>query len=328
MKKTLQSLFNYNTLNYEQAKSIMMQIGNGAFNEAEITAFITVMMMRSITIEELRGFSDALLEMALPINLQTTDLVDIVGTGGDGKDTFNISTLACFVVAGTGQKVAKHGNYGSSSISGASNVMQLMGYEFSNDVKILKEQLNTANICFMHAPKFHPSLGKVAAIRRSLGMRSFFNMLGPLVNPAKPTHTMLGVYNAEMARIYNYLLQEKDGRFMIVHALDGYDEISLTGESMVITPKGISLFSAKELFSQRVSPEELKGGKTPEEAAKIFKNILNGKGSTAQNEVVITNAALALLNTGKYENLKECRLAATESLLTGKALKRLNLLIS
>lgn len=327
MKEILQYLFSYNTLNYEEAKSIMLQIPQGVFNDAEITSFITVMMMRSIRIEELRGFSDALIEMAHPINLGTRDLVDIVGTGGDGKNTFNISTLACFVVAGAGQKVAKHGNYGSSSVSGSSNVMAHMGYEFTNDEAALQRQLSEANICFMHAPKFHPSLGKVAPIRKNLGFRTFFNMVGPLVNPAKPKHSMLGVFNSEMGRIYNYLLQEREEHFMIVHSLEGYDEISLTGESVITTEKGTKLLNPQEFLSQKVKAEELYGGNTTEEAAQIFKNILEGKGTKAQNEVVITNAALALENTNKFGDFATCRAMAEESLMNGKALQSLQQLI-
>ncbi|MBV7441625.1 anthranilate phosphoribosyltransferase [Weeksellaceae bacterium TAE3-ERU29] len=328
MKEILQYLFKYNTLSYEEAKSIMLQIPKGVFNDAEITSFITVMMMRSISIDELRGFADALIEMAHKVDLGTDDLVDIVGTGGDGKNTFNISTLACFVVAGAGQKVAKHGNYGSSSISGSSNVVQHMGYEFTNDENLLKRQLEEANICFMHAPKFHPSLGKVAPIRKNLGFRSFFNMLGPLVNPAKPKHSMLGVFSTEMGRIYNYLLQEREEHFMIVHSLEGYDEISLTGESMVITEKGVQLFNPKELLSQKVMPEELYGGDTTEKASEIFRNILSGKGTKAQNEVVITNASLALENTAKFGDFKTCRELAEDSLMSGKALQCLETLVN
>lgn len=328
MKEILQYLFDYNTLTYEEAKSIMLQIPKGVFNDAEITSFITVMMMRSISIDELRGFADALVEMAVKVDLGTHDLVDIVGTGGDGKNTFNISTISCFVVAGAGQKVAKHGNYGSSSISGSSNVMQHMGYEFTNDETLLKKQLAEANICFMHAPKFHPSLGVVAPIRKSLGFRSFFNMLGPLVNPAQPEHSMLGVFNVEMSRIYNYLLQEKEQHFMIVHSLEGYDEISLTGESMIVTEKGVRLLNPKELLSKKVMPEQLYGGATTQEAADLFKNILEGKGTLAQNEVVITNAALALENTGKFGDFKDCRMLAEESLFSGKALECLNTLVA
>src|SRR5450631_83076 len=177
--------------------------------------------MRSIVIEELQGFRDALLELCIRVDMDGFELMDIVGTGGDGKNTFNISTLACFIVAGTGQKVAKHGNYGASSISGASNVMEQVGYRLKNDPGKLKQEVEEANICFLHAPLFHPALKAVGPIRKNLGIRTFFNMLGPLVNPAFPKYQLIGVYNLEMARIYNYLLQQSGSSFTIIHGLDG-----------------------------------------------------------------------------------------------------------
>ena len=234
MKKILQYLFEHKTLDKEQAKEVLVNISKGAYNESEIAAFITVYLMRSITIEELEGFRDALLELCLKVDLNGYSTIDIVGTGGDGKNTFNISTLACFIVAGTGQKVAKHGNYGATSISGASNVMEKMGYRFKTDTDRLKKEVDEAGICFLHAPVFHPALKTVGPIRKNLGVRTFFNMLGPMVNPASPTFQLVGVYNLEMARIYNYLLQQTGRSFTIIHGLDGYDEISLTNDTKVI----------------------------------------------------------------------------------------------
>src|SRR5260221_10594175 len=224
MKKILQYLFEHKTLSRDQAKDVLINIGRGLYNESEITSFITVFLMRSITIEELQGFRDALLSLAVKTNLEDYEVIDIVGTGGDGKNTFNISTLSCFIVAGTGQKVAKHGNYGASSISGASNVMEQLGYKFKNDNSKLKKEIEEANICFLHAPLFHPALKTVGPIRKNLAIRTFFNMLGPLVNPAFPKYQLIGVYNLEMARIYNYLLQQSGNSFTIIHGLDGYDE--------------------------------------------------------------------------------------------------------
>ena len=228
MKKILQYLFEHKTLGREQAKEILTNISKSMYSEHEVTAFITVFLMRSITIEELQGFRDALLELCVKVDLNGYKLMDIVGTGGDGKNTFNISTLSCFIVAGAGQKVAKHGNYGASSISGASNVMEQLGYKFKSDNDALKKEIEVANICFLHAPIFHPALKTVGPIRKSLGLRTFFNMLGPMVNPAAPAYQLVGVYNLEMARIYNYLLQQTGRAFTIIHGLDGYDEISLT----------------------------------------------------------------------------------------------------
>src|SRR4249920_1128528 len=230
MKKILQYLFEHKTLTRESAKEVLVGIGKGVYNEHEVTAFMTVYLMRSITIEELQGFRDALLELCIPVDLDGQSTVDIVGTGGDGKNTFNISTLSCFIVAGTGQKVAKHGNYGASSVSGASNVMEQMGYKFKNDNGRLKKEIDEANICFLHAPLFHPALKTVGPIRKNLAMRTFFNMLGPMANPANPAYQLVGVYSPEMARIYNYLLQRSGKAFTIIHGLDGYDEISLTND--------------------------------------------------------------------------------------------------
>ena len=279
--------------------------------------------MRSITIDELQGFRDALMELCVPVDLDGNDVIDIVGTGGDGKNTFNISTLSCFIVAGTGNKVAKHGNYGASSISGSSNVMEQLGYKFKADNDSLKKELEEANICFLHAPLFHPALKVVGPIRKSLGVRTFFNMLGPMVNPAHPKYQLVGVFNLEMARIYNYLLQQGNSAFTIIHGLDGYDEISLTGDTKVITNAGEKIFSAEDLGKRTVSPLDIYGGNSVEEAAKIFMTILKGGGTWAQNAVVLANAAMALQCTGRYKNYAECYQLAVESLESGKAYQSL-----
>ena len=320
MKKILSFLFEHKTLSREQAKEVLINIAKGVYNESEITSFITVYLMRSITIPELQGFRDALLELCIRVDLDGMEVLDIVGTGGDEKNTFNISTLSCFIVAGTGNKVAKHGNYGASSISGSSNVMEQLGYRFTNDVATLREELATANICFLHAPLFHPALKTVGPIRKNLGIRTFFNMLGPMVNPASPKHQLVGVYNLEMARIYNYLLQQTGNNFTIIHSLDGYDEISLTGDTKVITNEGEEIISAEVLGKRVVNPADIYGGDTVEAAAKIFIDILEGKGSLAQNAVVLANSAMALQCTGQYKSYDECFQLAAESLESGKAL--------
>src|SRR5579862_3070212 len=277
MKKILQYLFEYKTLAREMAKEVLMNISKGMYNESEIASFITVFLMRSITIDELQGFRDALLELCVRVDLNGNKTIDIVGTGGDGKNTFNISTLACFIVAGTGQKVAKHGNYGATSISGASNVMEQLGYKFSNDSQKLQNETEKANICFLHAPLFHPALKAVGGIRKNLGIRTFFNMLGPLVNPASPKFQLIGVYNLEMARIYSYMLQKTGSSFAVIHSLDGYDELSLTGDARVITNEGERVMTPEQLGKRMVSPADIYGGNSPEEAAKIFLTILKGK---------------------------------------------------
>ena len=327
MKKLLQYLFEHKTLSYQQAKDTLIAISKSAYNDTEVTAFITVFLMRSITIEELQGFRDALLELCVKVDLSEYKTIDIVGTGGDGKNTFNISTLACFIVAGAGQKVAKHGNYGATSISGASNVMENIGYHFSNDNIKLKREVEEAGICFMHAPLFHPALKTVAPIRKNFGLRTFFNILGPMVNPAQPTYQLVGVYNLEMARIYNYLLQQKGTPFTIIHSLDGYDEISLTNDTKVITNEGEFLYTPEELGKRTVEQQDLYGGNTTEESAKLFTKIITGEGTWAQTAVVLANAAMALHCTGNYNNYNKAYNAAVESLESGNANRCLETLI-
>lgn len=327
MKKILSYLFEHKSLSREQARQVLVEIGLGKYNEHEVTAFMTTYLMRSITIPELQGFRDALLELCVPVPMSDIRSIDIVGTGGDGKDTFNISTLACFIVAGAGQPVAKHGNYGSSSISGASNVMEQMGYRFKNDPDALRREIEEAGICFLHAPLFHPALKQVAPIRRNLGMRTFFNMLGPLVNPCHSSYQLIGVYSLEMARIYNYLLQESDRAYTIIHGLDGYDEISLTSDTKVINREGERVMTPEQLGKRMVMTEDLHGGKTVEEAATLFRKIIKAEGSWAQHAVVLANAAMALHCTGKYISYEAAYLAAVDSLENGKAYACLQKLI-
>jgi anthranilate phosphoribosyltransferase len=328
MKKILQYLFEHKTLSREKAKEVLVNIGKAVYNEHEVTAFMTVYLMRSITIDELQGFQDALLELCVKVDLGTYELLDIVGTGGDGKNTFNISTLSCFIVAGAGQKVAKHGNYGASSVSGASNVMEQLGYRFKTDMMQLKQEVEEAGICFLHAPLFHPALKTVGPIRKNLAMRTFFNMLGPMVNPALPKFQLVGVYNLEMARVYNYLLQLTGREFTIIHGIDGYDEISLTNDTKVITKKGEKVMTPEQLGKRMVSPEDIGGGNSVEEAAAIFTKIINAEGTWAQNAVVLANAAMALYCTGKYPAYEGAYTAAVDSLESGKAGRVLQKLIS
>jgi len=327
MKELLQQLFEHKTINRSQAKAVMLNIAKGVYNESELAAFMTVYLMRSITIDELQGFRDGLLELAVPVDLNGHNVIDIVGTGGDGKNTFNISTLACFIVAGAGQKVAKHGNYAASSVTGASNVMEHLGYRFKSDNDLLKKEIEVAGFTFLHAPLFHPALKNVVSIRKNLGMRTFFNMLGPMVNPAKPAFQLVGVYNLEMARIYNYLLQQEGNPFTIIHGLDGYDEISLTNDTKVITNKGEEVLSPEYLGKRTVSAADIHGGNSAADAAKIFLKILKGDGTWAQNAVVLANAAMALQCTGNYANYEAAYNAAIESLESGKAYQSFQKLI-
>jgi len=328
VKKILQYLFEHKSLSRGEAKDILVNISKNVYNETEITAFITVFLMRSITIAELEGFRDALLELCVQVNLNGFETIDIVGTGGDGKNTFNISTLSCFIVAGTGQKVAKHGNYGATSVSGASNVMELLGYQLKNHPDKLKKEIEESNFCFLHAPLFHPALKTVGPIRKNLGVRTFFNMLGPMVNPAAPAFQLVGVYNLEMARIYNYLLQQTGRAFTIIHGLDGYDEISLTNDTKVITNQGERIMTPEQVGKRSVTAMDIYGGNTAEDAAKIFLTILKGEGTWAQNAVVIANAAMALSCTGKFKDYDAAYNAAVESLESGKAFASFNKLIA
>jgi anthranilate phosphoribosyltransferase len=328
MKKILNLLFEYKTLPRQEAKDLMLHIADGRFNDTEIASLITVYLMRSITIDELQGFRDALLEVAKPVHIMQGDLIDIVGTGGDGKNTFNISTLSSFVVAGAGQKIAKHGNYGASSVSGSSNVLEYLGYRFKGNSDELNADLERSNFCFMHAPLFHPALKVVGSVRKQMGVRTFFNLMGPLVNPAMPAYQLVGVSNLEIARLYNYLLQKGESSFSVIHSLDGYDEISLTGDTRVITNKGESVFSAEYLGKRTVMAADLYAGNSVEDAAKIFLQVLQGKGTWAQHAVVIANAAMGLFITGKYPDYETCYQLSVESLESGRAFECFTKLIS
>ena len=320
MKQILNRLINHETITKEEANAVLVDISRGAYHENQISAFLTVFMMRSITLEELEGFRDALLELCLPVDLSAYDPIDLCGTGGDGKDTFNISTLASFITAGAGVPVAKHGNYGVSSGCGSSNVMEYLGIEFSKDIDFLKRSMDTAGICFLHAALFHPAMKKVAPIRKSLGVKTFFNMLGPMVNPAFPKNQVVGVFDLELARMYGYLYQKTDKKFSILHALDGYDEISLTGKTKLISNRAEAMLAPADLGLKPISPELITGGNNVESAAGIFMNILRGKGSEAQNNVVSANAGMAI-STYTDVSFKEGFEIAKESLASGKALE-------
>ena len=326
MKNLLNRLINHESISSEEAKQVLVNISNGMYNQSQIASFLTVFMMRSITLEELRGFRDALLELCIAIDLKDFNTIDLCGTGGDGKDTFNISTLSSFVSAGAGIKVSKHGNYGVSSACGSSNVMEYLGIKFSNDEDFLKRCIDQAGICVLHAPLFHPAMKNVAPIRRELGVKTFFNMLGPMVNPSFPKNQMVGVFNLELLRLYSYLYQNTDKNYSIVHALDGYDEISLTGNTKVISNNSETMFSPEDLGISAITQESIFGGNTIEDAAKIFINIIQGKGTEPQNNVVCANAGLAIATTKQISH-KEGFEQAKESLLSGKAKTSLDKLI-
>ncbi|MPT35993.1 MAG: anthranilate phosphoribosyltransferase, partial [Flavobacterium sp.] len=294
MKTILNRLINQEVLSREEARDVLVNISNCAYNPSQIASFLTVYMMRNITIDELAGFRDALLNLCIPVDLSAYNTIDLCGTGGDGKDSFNISTLASFIVAGSGTKVAKHGNYGVSSISGSSNVMENLGIRFSSDTGFLQQCLEEANICILHAPLFHPAMKNVGGIRKELAVKTFFNMLGPMVNPSFPKNQMVGVFNLELARMYAYLYQNTPINFTILNSLDGYDEVSLTGNTKLISNRSEQILKPNDFNVNRLDPDAIKGGTTVTESAQLFLDIISGKGTEAQNNVVCANAAIAL----------------------------------
>ncbi len=326
MKALLNRLINHENISTDEAKTVLMNISKGDYNSGQIAAFLTVFMMRSITLEELRGIRNALLELCVPISLDAENTIDLCGTGGDGKDTFNISTLSSFVTAGAGVSVAKHGNYGVSSSCGSSNVMEHLGVKFSNDESFLNKALNTAGICILHAPLFHPAMKNVAPIRKELGVKTFFNMLGPMVNPSFPKNQVVGVFNLELQRLYGYLYQETDKNYTIVHALDGYDEISLTGDTKIVSNNSETILSPKDLNVETVIESAIYGGNSVASSASIFKQIITGRGSKAQNNVVCANAGLAIATAKNISHLEGFE-EAKKSLMGGHAKKCLEKLI-
>lgn len=328
MKKILNHLFEQKTFGKDESKEILTNITLGKYNASQMAAFMAAYCMRNITVEELEGFRDGMLELCLKADLHEYELIDLCGTGGDGKDTFNISTLASFVVAGAGYKVSKHGNYGVSSGCGSSNVIEYLGYTFSNDTDHLKSSLDNAGICFLHAPLFHAAMKTVAPIRKELGVKTFFNMLGPLVNPARPKYQMVGVFSLELARLYAYLYQKSDTKYTIVHALEGYDEISLTCDFKTFSASGEHIHSIAQLGFEKIDPEKIGGGSTVKDSADIFKAVLEGVGTTEQNNVVVCNAAVAIHTIKPEQSFADCFYEAEESLQSKKALNSFKKMLS
>ena len=327
MRKILNDLFNHRTLDRHEAEEVLTNIAGNKYSESEIAAFITVYLMRSITVEELSGFRDALLNLCVKIDLSDFDTIDVCGTGGDGKDTFNISTITTFILAGAGLKVAKHGNYAVTSACGSSNILEYYGYKFSTDNDKLKKEIDRAGVCFLHAPMFNPAMKSVVPIRRALKVKTFFNMLGPMVNPSFPKKQLIGVYSLSLARLYNYLYQLTDIQYTIIHSLDGYDELSLTGSFKYILNGAEQLINPESVHYERLSPSDLRGGQTIAEAAGIFNSVLEGKGTKAQNNVVNANAMMAIKCFHPEKSFDECKSMAEESLFGGKALKSFRSLI-
>ncbi|MBO7203317.1 MAG: anthranilate phosphoribosyltransferase [Paludibacteraceae bacterium] len=319
MKQLLTRLFDYGNLTKEESMMVMQNIAKGKYNDEQIASFITVYLMRAITLDELLGFREALLSTAQRIDFSDYETIDIVGTGGDGKNTFNISTLACFVVAGLGYKVTKHGNYGASSISGASNVLEYLGVRFTTKEDVLRRSLDCSNMAFLHAPLFNPAMKRVAPIRKSLAVRTFFNVLGPLISPIQPKYQMLGVYSLTMLRLYNYISQQTGQCFALVHSLDGYDEVSLTSSVKILTNNQELVLEPSDFGSEKLCQNDIFGGNSIEEAACIFRKILNNEATLQQKNVVIANSAIALQLLNSSLSLDDAVLMARESIDSGKA---------
>ena len=323
MKTILTRLFNHEELTVEESKQILLNISREMYSEAQIAALLTVFQMRSITVDELAGFREALMETRIPIDFAPYRPIDIVGTGGDGKNTFNISTCASFVVAGAGYKVAKHGNYGATSVSGASDVIEQHGVRFTNNPDILKRSMEECNIAYLHAQLFNPAMKFVGPVRKALGVRTLFNLLGPLVNPCQPAYQLLGVADLAQMRLYTNVFYRLGIDFAVVNSLDNYDEISLTDEFKVMTRHYERIYRPQTLGFSAVHPEELSGGACKEDAARIFDNILNNRAEAAQTQCVIVNAAFAIQVMEPEKKIEECIAIARESLESGRALKTL-----
>ena len=328
MKYILIKLLDYQYLTRDESRELLTAIVNGDVPETQLSAIITIFLMRSISVDEVLGFREALMEMRTHIDLSDYRSVDIVGTGGDGKNTFNISTTASFVVAGAGYPVVKHGNYGATSVSGSSNAMEQQGVKFTTDGDILRKSLDEASIAYLHAPLFSPALKAVAPIRKSLGVRTFFNVLGPLVNPVEPEYQLLGVYNLSLSRLYRYIYQANNKKFSIVHSMDGYDEISLTGDFKVISYNGEHLYHPEELGFDKIKESDIYGGSTIKDVVSIFNNVLNATATTTQTNVVILNAAFAIQLIEENKTIEECIDIARESIYAKKALRSLNKFIA
>lgn len=326
MKKILEYLYAHKTFSKEEAQEILENIALGKYNSNQIASFLTVFIMRNITLAELIGFREALLSLCHKVDLSAYNPMDVCGTGGDGKNTFNISTLTSFVVAGAGVPVAKHGNYGVSSVSGSSNVLESLGVVFTNDHSVIETQIKEANITFLHAPLFHPAMKTVGPIRKELGIKTFFNMLGPLVNPAQPKVQMSGVFSLELARMYHYILQNDKVNYSIIYGLDGFDEITLTDKVKIIQNNGERILEASDFKLPKVNFEALFGGKTVEEATLIFNKIINGKGTEDQNNVVLVNAGMAIQTYHQHLDFQEAFDLAKESLFDLKAQKSVTIL--
>ncbi|MGL5979520.1 MAG: anthranilate phosphoribosyltransferase [Phocaeicola sp.] len=321
MKEILTRLFQHEELTRSEAKSLLLNITHGAYNDTQVAALLTVFQMRGVRVEEVLGFREALLETAIKVDFSPYQAIDIVGTGGDGKNSFNISTCSCFVVAGAGYKVAKHGNYGATSISGASQVLEQHGVKFTSQRDLLRRSIEKCGVAYLHAPLFNPAMKEVASVRKALQVRTLFNLLGPLVNPSQPSFQLLGVATLAQMRLYTQVLQQLSMGFAVVNNLDGYDEISLTEKFKVMTNRYETIYTPESLGFEVVPQEALYGGDTPKEAAAIFERVLKNKATPAQTDAVLINASFAIQTLKPTFTIEQCVEMARESLTNGSALK-------
>ena len=321
MKDILNRMLNHEELTREETKDILIGITKSEFPNEQITALLTALQMRGITVDELLGFRDGILETGVPVPLDCDRYIDVVGTGGDRKNTFNISTTSCFVIAGAGYKVAKHGNYAATSTSGASNVIANHGVTFTDDIDKLNRCINECGIVYLHAQLFAKAMKFVGPIRKALQFPTCFNLLGPIVNPSKPQCQLLGVANLDQMRLYNNVYQKIGIDYGIVNSIDGYDEISLTGDFKVTTNNYERIFKPSDLGFGITKPEELRAGADEKEAKEIFDNVLANTALPAQKNVVLANAAFGIqvLEKGK-KDIEECLEIARESIDSGRAL--------
>jgi len=319
MQATLTQLIQHRSLTKSQAKEIILGIGNDEFSDHEIVGLMVSLQTRSLTLDEIQGFREALLELAVTPEIDASNAIDLCGTGGDGKNTFNISTTTSFVLASMGHQVVKHGNYGVSSMCGSSNVLEQLGVKFSNDSDDLNRQKEQFNLCFLHAPLFHPVMKKVAPLRKSLGIPTFFNIMGPLVNPVQPAYQLTGTFSLELARIYHHVISPHRKNYSVLHSMDGYDEISLTGDTRVFSKLNDTILNARTVEVEQINSREIHGGNSTEEAGQILTRILKGEGTTAQNHVVALNTAQGIITLHSNQNLHEAFQSALSHIKSGEA---------
>ncbi|PHR44618.1 MAG: anthranilate phosphoribosyltransferase [Fluviicola sp.] len=321
MQATLTQLIQHRSLTKSQAKEIILGIGKDAFSDHEIVGLMVSLQTRSLTLDEIQGFREALLELAITPDIDASNAIDLCGTGGDGKNTFNISTTTSFVLASMGYQVIKHGNYGVSSMCGSSNVLEHLGVKFSNDSGDLNKQKEQFNLCFLHAPLFHPVMKKVAPLRKSLGIPTFFNIMGPLVNPVQPAYQLTGTFSLELARIYHHVLSSHRKNYSVLHSMDGYDEISLTGDTRVFSKLDDTILNATNVNVESINPQEIHGGDSTEEAAQILTSILKGEGTSSQNLVVALNTAQGIVTLNPAKKIDEAFATALAHIHSGDAFR-------